>query len=143
MVWLRTTSRWYVKRCQTKKNKFIFHKIIIVITVSRSIWMTTNLFLYGCNWSPDKHGSKLGSQNPNSKWVDWFAKQTRDSKLRDSVTREEGLAPSRRPFWKRYLLVMCYLLSLTSMLNLSFSLFKMKCTIYYVSQDYLRINLFL
>ena len=55
-------------------------------------------FLYGCDLSSDRHGSKLESQNPNSKRVDWSVKQTRDSKLGDSVMREEGFAPSQRPF---------------------------------------------
>ena len=54
--------------------------------------------------------------------MDWHTKQARDFRLGGSVMREKRLTPSRCSFWKWYPLVMCYLLSLTSMLNLSFSL---------------------
>ena len=46
----------------------------IVITVSRSTWMTTKIkwsrhrsFLYGCDRSPEIHVFKLGTKIPNLK----------------------------------------------------------------------------
>ena len=77
-----------------------------VITVSRSTWMTTKIkwsrhrsFLYGCDRSPGTHVSKLGTKIPNQNndttglqnWIE-------NLKSGSSITCEEGLAPSQRPF---------------------------------------------
>ena len=76
------------------------HMMSIVITVSRSTWMTTKqvesppIFLYGCDRSPGMHVFKLRTEIPNLKQNDWF----RDFKFGSTITRKERLAPSRRPF---------------------------------------------
>ena len=63
-------------------------------------WNRHRSFLYGCDRSPGTHVSKLGTEIPNKKKYDmtgllhWFG----NSKSGSSVTREEGLALSRRPF---------------------------------------------
>ena len=76
-----------------------------VITVSRSTWKTTKMkwsrhrsFLYGCDRSLGIHVFKLGTEIPNLKQHNWSTTKVWDSKLGSTITREEGLTPSRHPF---------------------------------------------
>ena len=76
-----------------------------VITVSRSTlddyknkWSRHRSFLYGCDRSSGIHVFKLRTEIPNLKRHNWSTTKILDSKLGSTITREEGLAPSRRPF---------------------------------------------
>ena len=44
------------------------------------------------------HVFKLRTEIPNLKQYNWSTKMVWDSKLGNTITRKEGLAPSRRPF---------------------------------------------
>ena len=77
----------------------------IVITVSRSTCKTSKIkwsrhrsFLYECDRSPGVHVLKLGIEIPNLNNITGLQNWFENSKSESSVTREEGLAPSRRPF---------------------------------------------
>ena len=61
-------------------------------------WSHHRSFLYGCDRSPEMHVLKLGTEIPNLKQYNWSTTKVWDSKLGNIITREEGLAPSRRPF---------------------------------------------
>ena len=79
---------------------------MIVITVSRHDlddhknikWSRHRSFLYGCDRSPEVHVLKLGIEIPNLKQHNWSTKLIWNLKSGSSITCEEGLAPSQRPF---------------------------------------------
>ena len=73
--------------------------------VSCSTWMTTKIkwsrhrfFLYGCDGSLGVHVLKLGIKIPNFKTTRLAYERFENSCSGSTITREEGLAPSRRPF---------------------------------------------
>ena len=61
-------------------------------------WSRHRSFLYKCDRSPGIYIFKLGTEIPNLKQYNWSMIKVWDSKLGNTIMREEGLAPSRRPF---------------------------------------------
>ena len=61
-------------------------------------WSRHQSFLYGCDRSSGTHVSKLETEIPYLKQHNWSMTKVGDSKLGSTITREEGLAPSRLPF---------------------------------------------
>ena len=61
-------------------------------------WSRHRSFLYGRDRSPGMHVFKLRTEIPNQERHYWSTTKVRDSKFGSTITCEEGLAPSRRPF---------------------------------------------
>ena len=61
-------------------------------------WSRHRSFLYGCDRSPGTYVSELGTGIPNQNDTNGLRNWTENLKSGSLITREEGLAPSRRPF---------------------------------------------